>query len=80
MARDVPIASPLPQPERRGRFSGTFKFIAESWAELHKVEWPTQNQLLQGTVVVLVACFIVGVFLYLNDTLWKYVVQDYLIK
>ena len=57
-------------PERRrGRF------IFESWAELKKVEWPGQNQVIQGTVVVLVACTIVGVYLYANDLIWKRVVQ-----
>ena len=50
-------------------------FIAESWAELKKVEWPGQNQVIQGTVVVLVACAIVGVYLYLNDQVWKQVVS-----
>ena len=50
-------------------------FIGECWAELKKVEWPTQNQVIQGTVVVLVACAIAGVYLWLNDQLWKEVVQ-----
>jgi preprotein translocase subunit SecE len=94
VASEVPIGSgrtpsrrdPRPageveaQPRRGGPFRGAIRFIGESWAELQKVEWPTQNQILQGTVVVLVACLIVGVFLYLNDTVWKYVVQKVLIK
>ncbi len=50
-------------------------FLAESWAELKKVEWPGQNQVVQGTVVVLVACVIVGAYLWLNDQLWKRVVE-----
>ena len=49
-------------------------FIAESWAELKKVEWPGQNQVIQGTVVVLIACMVVGTYLYLNDIVWKHVV------
>ena len=55
-------------------------FIVESWAELKKVEWPGQNQVIQGTVVVLVACIIVGIYLWLNDQLWKEVVQKVLLK
>jgi preprotein translocase SecE subunit len=62
-----------------GPFGRLARFIQESWAELHKVEWPTQNQVVQGTVVVLVACAIVGAFLYLNDQLWKEVVQKLLL-
>jgi preprotein translocase SecE subunit len=59
-------------PEERSRRSN---FIAESWGELKKVEWPGQNQVIQGTIVVLVACFVVGVYLYINDTVWKHVVS-----
>jgi preprotein translocase subunit SecE len=65
------------QPAKRGGFFG---FVGESIAELRKVEWPKQNQVIQGTVVVLVACVIVGTFLWLNDQLWKEVVQKVLIK
>jgi preprotein translocase SecE subunit len=54
-------------------------FIAESWAELKKVEWPGQSQVIQGTVVVVVACVVVGAFLYVNDTVWKYVVSKVLL-
>ena len=62
-------------PEERRRSN----FVAESWAELKKVEWPGQNQVVQGTVVVLVACFVVGVYLYLNDQVWKHVVTKVLL-
>jgi preprotein translocase subunit SecE len=65
------------QKTRRG---GPFGFIAESVAELKKVEWPSQNQVIQGTVVVLVACVIVGAYLYLNDQLWQRVVQKVLLR
>jgi preprotein translocase subunit SecE len=54
------------------------RFIQESWAELKKVEWPTQQQVVSGTAVVVVACVIVGVYLYANDRLWSYVVQHIL--
>jgi preprotein translocase subunit SecE len=50
-------------------------FFAESWAELKKVEWPGQNQVIQGTVVVLIACLVVGIYLYLNDKVWQQVVS-----
>jgi len=66
---------PGPADERRRS-----NFIAESWAELKKVEWPGQNQVIQGTVVVLVACVIVGAYLYLNDQLWQRVVQKVLLR
>ena len=60
--------------------SGVIGFIRESAAELKKVEWPTQAQVVTGTTVVLIACIIVGVFLYANDELWKRIVENIVVK
>ena len=49
-------------------------------AELKKVEWPNQKAVVSGTAVVLIACVIVGTYLWLNDQLWKYVVQHVLLR
>jgi len=54
-------------------------FVRESWAELKKVEWPGQQQLVQGTVVVLVACVIVGLYLWIADELFRRFVQHVLL-
>ena len=70
----IPAEDSRPAGEVARRRS-PFGFIGECWAELKKVEWPNQNQAIQGTVVVLVACAIAGVYLWLNDQLWKEVVQ-----
>jgi preprotein translocase subunit SecE len=79
MAREADLGRPAPRPREEARPAGEVErrgnFLMESWAELKKVEWPTQNQVIQGTVVVLIACIIVGIFLWLNDQLWKEVVQ-----
>jgi preprotein translocase subunit SecE len=69
-------ARPEPREPRAARGGAVRGFIGESWAELKKVEWPTQNQLIQGVVVVLIACLIVGVFLYTCDLVFKRLVQD----
>ena len=53
-------------------------FVAESWGELKKVEWPSQRQVFQGTVVVIVACAIVGAYLYAADLVIKPLVQQIL--
>ena len=68
--------APQPQPAQERKRSN---FIAESWAELKKVEWPGQSQVIQGTVVVLIACLVVGTFLYFHDQVWKYVVSKILL-
>jgi preprotein translocase subunit SecE len=54
-------------------------FVRESWGELQKVEWPGQQQLIQGTVVVLIACLIVGVYLWIADELFRRFVQHVLL-
>ena len=64
--------SPNAQPAAAPRRSN---FLVESYAELKKVEWPGQAQVIQGTVVVLIACLVVGVYLYVNDIVWKHVVS-----
>ena len=56
------------------------RFIREALAELKKVEWPTQEKVVSGTAVVLVACVIVGAYLYVNDRVWAYVVQHVLLR
>jgi preprotein translocase SecE subunit len=56
------------------------RFAQESIAELRKVEWPDQHAVVSGTAVVLIACVIVGAFLWLNDEVWKYVVQHVLLR
>jgi preprotein translocase SecE subunit len=68
-----------PRRETRGGIPG-LRFVRESWGELKKVEWPGQHQVITGTTVVLIACIIVGAFLYANDIVWKHVVQNFLIK
>jgi preprotein translocase SecE subunit len=66
--------------ERRAPGSGFINFVREAIAELKKVEWPDQKAVISGTAVVLIACVIVGTFLYLNDELWKYVVKHVLLR
>ena len=72
-----------PRGERRDEVrSGTpgIRFFQECWAELKKVEWPSQQQLISGTAVVIVACLITGAYLYLNDQVWEWVVKHLLLR
>jgi preprotein translocase SecE subunit len=82
-----PTARGGDEPERRPRQSaerehggGPLRFLRESYGELNKVEWPDQKAVISGTVVVLVACVLVGAFLFLNDKLWQYLVQHVLLR
>ena len=89
MAREADIAPGAGAPGRRpasdapavgggNPLTRFWRFCHESASELKKVEWPGQNQVVQGTVVVLVACIIVGTYLWVNDQIWKEVVPKLL--
>ncbi len=74
---------PAPPPATTGRRfpgSGGKRFVTESWGELKKVEWPGQNQVIQGTVVVLIACLIVGFYLYASDEVFKRLVEKVFLR
>jgi preprotein translocase SecE subunit len=76
-------ARPTPAPAQAdGRHipgEGGKRFVSESWAELKKVDWPGQHQLVQGTAVVLIACLVTGVYLFLADELFRRFVQHVLL-
>jgi preprotein translocase SecE subunit len=72
--RGKPPTAELPgAPHHRG------SFIRESIGELRKVEWPGQNQVIQGTVVVLIACTIIGTYLYFADQVFRRFVENILL-
>jgi len=64
---------------RRVPGGGFRRFVGESAAELKKVEWPNQSQVIQGTIVVIIACAIVGAFLFLADLVFEPLVRDILL-
>jgi preprotein translocase subunit SecE len=66
--------------QRRVPGSGGRRFVFESVAELKKVEWPNQSQVIQGTVVVLIACLIVGIYLYASDQVFKRLVEHVFLR
>ena len=70
-ARSTPEAPSVSQP--RGGF------IRESYAELKKVEWPSRPQVMTGTLVVIIAVSIVGVYLWILDQALKNLVEKVLI-
>ena len=75
-APSAAAAEPRREPRRpETREGGFFNFVRESLAELKKVEWPGQRQVVTGTVVVIVACLIVGGYLWVADLAVKRLVQ-----
>ena len=74
-----------PQPASDGQRVGApprrrFVFVSESLAEMKKVDWPGQQQLIQGTAVVLIACLVTGVYLFAADELFRRLVQHVLLR
>ena len=72
-------AKPPVELAREG-IGGFRRFFVESWGELRKVEWPSQSHVIQGTVVVLIACAIVGTYIWVADIAFKHLVQDLLLR
>jgi preprotein translocase subunit SecE len=74
-----PAAQPVSSQTGRREPRERGKFVKESWGELKKVEWPGRGQVVQGTIVVLIACIIVGAYLYGADQAFKPLVRNVLL-
>lgn len=44
-------------------------FFADVYKEMSKVTWPKREELQDSTVLVLVVCLIIAMFVYLVDTI-----------
>jgi preprotein translocase subunit SecE len=77
-ARSLQAQSGREQVKERRGFA-PFRFVGESVGELRKVDWPGRQQLIQGTVVVILACAIVGAYLFACDTVLKRFVKTILL-
>jgi len=54
-------------------------YIKESYSELvHKVSWPTQQELTSSTVVVMTASLLMAIVLFVIDFSFKYVAEFFL--
>jgi preprotein translocase subunit SecE len=60
---------PQPAPTGGGQRVGLRRFMNESWAELRKVQWPSRQAVVQGTLVVFVVTLFFALFLTAVDYL-----------
>ncbi|MGH3130227.1 MAG: preprotein translocase subunit SecE [Gaiellaceae bacterium] len=74
-----PASQPAKQQTGRRESAPRGRFVRESWGELRKVEWPRRNQVVTGTVVVIIACAIVGAYLWVADLAFKNIVERVLL-
>jgi preprotein translocase subunit SecE len=58
----------------------SFGFIGDIVGELRKVTWPTRQEAIRLTIMVLIVCAVIGVILALLDWGFGRLVRDVLLK
>jgi preprotein translocase SecE subunit len=74
-----PAQQPVKQQTGRRETKQRGQFVRESYAELKKVDWPSRRQTFQGVVVVIIACTIVGAYLWGLDQMFRPLVDRVLL-
>ena len=57
-------------------WGGICRYFRELRSELNKVVWPTPHQVLKNTLIVLACVVVVGVFIFLFDTVGDFLIQQ----
>jgi preprotein translocase subunit SecE len=78
-AQARPAQQPVKQQTGRKETKPRGQFVRESYAELRKVDWPSRRQTFQGVVVVIIACAIVGFYLWGLDQIFRPLVDKVLL-
>ena len=78
-AQARPSQQPIKQQTGRKAEHPRGQFVRESYAELRKVDWPSRRQTFQGVVVVIIACTIVGAYLWGLDQIIRPLVDRVLL-
>ncbi|NLG88529.1 MAG: preprotein translocase subunit SecE [Clostridiaceae bacterium] len=55
------------QNKKPNIFQRLARFAKEVRAELKKVIWPSKNQVINNTIIVLIACLIIGGIIWILD-------------
>jgi preprotein translocase subunit SecE len=74
-----PSQQPVKQQTGRKTDKQRGQFVRESYAELKKVDWPSRRQTFQGVIVVIIACVIVGFYLWGLDQIIRPLVDRVLL-
>ena len=54
---------------------GIARFAQESWSELRKVTWPTQDQVIRLTLLVVLISLVVSAYIFAFDNVFHLVVD-----
>ena len=52
------------------------RYLAESWAELKKVAWPTRETVIRLTLLVVAVSIAVGVYIFVLDRIFNTLVDQ----
>ena len=58
--------------------TGIRRYVAESWAELKKVSWPTRETVIRLTLLVVAVSVVVGVYIFVLDRIFNTLVDQVL--
>lgn len=66
--KEVSKKDSKPEKKKKKGFK-LLKFFKEVWLELRsRIVWPTPKQIVNNTIIVIICCLLVGVFVFLLDT------------
>lgn len=69
--KTVPAKPQGPKPS----FKGISTYFKSVYAEIKKIIWPTRNQVFNNTLVVIVAIFVVGAFIWGIDAVFSFLTK-----
>ena len=58
--------------------TGIRRYVAESWAELKKVAWPTRETVIRLTMLVVGVSLVVGIYIFVLDNIFNSLVDQVL--
>jgi preprotein translocase subunit SecE len=58
--------------------TGIRRYVAESWAELKKVAWPTRETVIRLTLLVVGVSLVVGIYIFVLDNIFNSLVDQVL--
>jgi preprotein translocase subunit SecE len=62
------------EKEKERRENSVVRTFRETRSELRKVVWPSREETIRLTIVVIIVSFVIGLFLFMGDSifLWLY--------
>ncbi len=58
--------------------TGIRRYLADSWAELKKVAWPTRQTVVRLTLLVIAVSAAVGLYIFVLDSIFNTLVEQVL--